>query len=69
MKIYITTDNGDLVNSMKHIEQYDMDKSIARSDIISFVVEAQKSAKWFCDRSDSEMLFNETEKKWLRGKP
>ena len=46
MKMYITTDDGSLIHSLKYIEEYNLDKPIETAQIINFVREAQKTAKW-----------------------
>lgn len=66
MKMYVVTENGDLVHTLRHIEQYDVNKKAAQSDIIDFVVEAQKTAKFFCERKPKEMIFTDKEREAIK---
>ena len=57
MKMFITTDGGHLIHSMKYIEELDMDIEMSTDAILDFVREAQKTAKFFASRQTKDSPF------------
>ena len=40
MKLMITTDDGELIDIIEHVEDFDLDKSVARASLIEDIKEA-----------------------------